>query len=136
MPNWKKFQGKVYEMIDTTLGAMECVITTPVEITYDFINGETETQQTNIEVKAALIPINKDDLKDLPEGLREKATRKVFTKEPISRNATITSVFDNTEFQVVMPSAPMTAGGMVHCYKTFIGKIENITNAPQGNTGE
>lgn len=125
-PNWAKFQKVVNNMINRDLGAQECIIETPSTISYDFETGEIDGDPVIETIKTAIIPVNKDDLKDLPEGLREKVTRKLFTDIPLSRNAKITSVFDNVEFQVIIPSAPMTAGGLVHCYKTFIGKIENI----------
>ena len=94
-------------------------------ITYDFENGEVEGTPIESEVNLALIPINsKDDLKDIPAGLREKVTRRVFSVNPIPNNATITTLFDNVEFNVIVPSQPMTAGGMVHCYRTYIGEVE------------
>ena len=33
-------------------------------------------------------------------------------------------LLDNVKFRVIIPSAPMTAGGLVHCYRTYIGQIE------------
>ena len=72
-----------------------------------------------------IIPLNyKDDLKDIPEGLRNKVDRRVFSNEPIPNNAIITTKFDNVKFRVIIPSAPMTAGGLVHCYRTYIRQIE------------
>lgn len=124
-PNWNKFKTIVHKMIETDLGAMECEISTPTGLSYDFITGEIEGDPIITTLKAGLMPVNKDDLKELPEGLREKITRKSFTTIPIAKNAKITSLFDNTQFQVIIPSVPLTAGGMVHCYKTFMGKIEN-----------
>ena len=41
-----------------------------------------------------------------------------------SNNAIITTKFDNVKFRVIIPSAPMTAGRLVHCYRTYIGQIE------------
>lgn len=124
-PNWNKFKNIVNRMVDTNLGAMECTIEVPSEIRYDMENGEIESEPIVKNVKLALIPINyKDDLKDLPQGLRDKVTRRVFSNEPIPNNATITSLFDNVKFRVIVPSQPMTAGGIVHCYRTYIGQIE------------
>lgn len=124
-PNWNKFKKVVDDMIDYNLGAQPCQISIPSEITYDFEEGEIEGEPIISNVNLALIPINyKDDLKDIPEGLRNKVTRRVFSKQPIPNNATITSLFDNVEFQVIVPSQPMTAGGIVHCYRTYLGEIE------------
>ena len=124
-PNWNKFKNIVNNMINVDLGAQPCKLSIPSEITYDFENGEVEGTPIESEVNLAIIPINaKDDLKDIPAGLREKVTRRVFSVNPIPNNATITTLFDNVEFNVIVPSQPMTAGGMVHCYRTYIGEVE------------
>lgn len=134
MPNWKRFQSIVSKMIQTDLGAEPVEITTPGEITYDFDKGEIESAPTVETVNLALIPTNKDDLKDLPEGERDKSTRKIFTVKPIAKNATIKSLFDDIEYEVIVPSVAYTAGGMVHCYRTYLGKIENLELNEEGNT--
>lgn len=124
-PNWNKFKKVVNSMINTDLGAVDCTIETLSEITYDMEDGEIEGEKIVENVKLALIPINyKDDLKDLPQGLRDKVSRRVFSDKPIANNAIITSLFDNVKFRVIAPSQPMTAGGIVHCYRTYIGQIE------------
>lgn len=124
-PNWKRFQKIVSNMIENDLGAEPLEITTPGEITYDFDKGEVQLEPTVENIKSALIPTNKDDLKDLPEGLRDKVIRKLFTVKPIAKNATIKSLFDNVEYEVIVPSAAYQAGGLTHCYRTFLGRIEN-----------
>lgn len=124
-PNWNKFKKIVDDMIDYNLGAQPCIISVPSEITYDFEEGEIDSEPIETPVNLALIPINyKDDLKDIPEGLRSKVTRRVFSKKPIQNGATITSLFDNVKFKVIAPSQPMTAGGIVHCYRTYLGEDE------------
>lgn len=124
-PNWAKFKSVVNNMINRDLGAQPCTISTPSSVIYDIENGEIESEPVVENVKLALIPVNyKDDLKNLPEGLRDKVTRRVFTDNPIPNNATITSLFDNVQFRVIMPSQPLTAGGLVHCYRTYLGEIE------------
>lgn len=125
MPNWKKFKKIVNQMIDVDLGAQPCIITTTGAPIYDFAEGEIEGEEIEKEVMLGIIPLNyKDDLKDIPEGLRNKVDRRVFSNEPIPNNAIITTKFDNVKFRVIIPSAPMTAGGLVHCYRTYIGQIE------------
>lgn len=126
MPNWNRFKNIVSQMITTDLGSEEVIITTPGEITYDFDTGEQVSELKTEPMKLALIPTNKDDLKDLPEGARDKATRKIFTEKPIAKNATIKSLFDGNEYEVIVPSVAYTAGGLVHCYRTYLGKIENL----------
>ena len=66
MPNWNRFKNIVSQMITTDLGAEEVIITTPGEITYDFDTGEQVSELKTEPMKLALIPTNKDDLKDLP----------------------------------------------------------------------
>lgn len=124
-PNWKKFQTIVNQMIADTMGAEPVIIETPGEITYDFEVGEIENEPTREEVNLALIPTNKDDFKDLPEGYRDRATRKIFTVNPIPNNALIITKFDGIQYEVIVPSVAYTAGGLVHCYRTYLGKIEN-----------
>lgn len=124
-PNWAKFQKIVKEMVTDTMGAEPVIIETPGEITYDFDIGEIEKEPTREEINLALIPTNKDDLKDLPEGLRDRATRKIFTVNPIPKNAILISKFDKIQYEVIVPSVAYTAGALVHCYRTYIGKIEN-----------
>lgn len=124
-PNWGKFNKIVNQMVTETLGAESLTIETPAEITYDFDLGEIENEPTREIIKATLIPTNKDDLKDLPEGYRERVTRKIYTIKPIAKNAKVISNFDGNQYEVIIPSAALTSGGMVHCHRTFLGRIEN-----------
>lgn len=133
-PNWKKFQTVVHEMINTTMGAETCTITIPGYITYDTENGETESASSSYTIKSALIPTNKDDLKDLPEGYRDKVIKKLFTIDYIPTNAKIVSNFNNETFEVIVPSVAYQAGGMTHCYRTFIAKIETTLTGNTENT--
>lgn len=126
-PNWKKFQKIATQMIDKDLGGEQCIIKIPSEITYDFINGESQSEEIIDNIQTALIPINKDDLKNLPEGLREKITRKIYTTVFIPKNATIISVFDNCKYKIITPCCALTAGGLIHGYRTFLGKVETTT---------
>lgn len=142
-PNWGKFQKIAQTMITDTLGAEPVIIETPGEITYDFDRGEVEQAPTRVEVNLAIIPTNKDDLKDIPEGLRDRSTRKVYTINPIPKNALLISKFDKIQYEVIVPSVPYQAGGLTHCYRTFLGKIENskladlpINNEPIGDTDD
>ena len=128
-PNWKRFQTVVHEMINTTMGAETCTIKFPSYISYDSETGEHETQEEEMQIQSALIPTNKDDLKDLPEGYRTKVTKKIFTIEPIPDYAKIISDFNGEEFEVIIPSVAYQAGGLTHCYRTFIGKIETTLTA-------
>lgn len=123
-PNWKKFQNIVNEMITDTMGAEPCKIRIKGDITYDMETGETSQTEEVLDIKCALIPTNKDDLKDLPEGNRDRETRKVFTVEAIPTTAIFQSLFDNTRYEVIVPSVAYQAGGLTHCYRTIIGKIE------------
>lgn len=126
-PNWSKFQKIVNKMITSDLGNETVTITTPGVVNYDFITGEHEGADVVDEIKTALIPTTKDDLKDLPEGLRTKVTKKIYTTVEIPRYAKIESDFDKEKYEVIIPSVAFTAGGLVHCYRTFLGKIENIS---------
>ena len=100
-PNWNKFKKVVDDMIDYNMGAQPCIISVPSTITYDFEEGEIEGEDIDTPVNLALIPINyKDDLKDIPEGLRNKVTRRVFSKKPLPNNATITTLFDNVKDRI------------------------------------
>lgn len=137
-PNWGRFQTIVHQMITDTMGAEPVILETPGEIVYDFDIGEIEKEPTQEELNLAIIPTNKDDLKDLPEGLRDRATRKIFTVNPIPKNAKIISKFDAIQYEVIVPSVAYTAGGLVHCYRTYLGKIENsqLAKIPEPETPE
>lgn len=126
-PNWKKFQKVVNEMVNETMGGEPCTVTIFGDITYDMETGEEYQTEEVLDIKCALIPTNKDDLRDLPEGNRDRETRKVFTIEPIPTTAIFTSLFDNTRYEIIVPSVAYQAGGLTHCYRTMVGKIETDT---------
>lgn len=125
-PNWLRFQNKVKQMIETDLGADTCTITIPPDSSYDFGEGEQTTgtgSETSITV--ALIPTNKDDFDYIPEGFKKRQIRKIFSVAPLDRTMKITSDFDDTEFEIIVPSAAYRAGGLTHAYRTFVARIEN-----------
>jgi len=126
-PNWLRFQNKVKQMIETDLGADTCTITIPPDSSYDFGEGEQSIAGTgsNYEIKIALIPTNKDDFDYIPEGFRERKIRKIFSVAPLDRTMKITSDFDDTQFEIIVPSAAFRAGGLTHAYRTFVARIEN-----------
>ena len=126
-PNWLRFQSKVKQMIETDLGADTCTITIPPDSSYDFGEGEQSIAGTgsNYEIKIVLIPTNKDDFDYIPEGFRERQIRKIFSVSPLDRTMKITSDFDDTQFQIIVPSAPFRARGLTHAYRTFVARIEN-----------
>lgn len=124
MPNWNRFQKIVKKMIETDLGGETCTITVPTKIKYDFKNGEVPQSVTTTTIKCALIKTTKDDLIDLPDGLREKIQKKIFTANPVIKTNKIVSDFDNIEYRVIIPSAAYQAGGLVHAYVTYLGKVE------------
>lgn len=128
-PNWQRFQKIVNQMITKDLGNETVTISTPDEVIYNFETGEEEVLKQVKQFKTALIPTNKDDFKDLPDGLRDRVTKKIFTTEPIPRYANIVSDFNGEEYEVIVPSVAYTAGGLVHCYRTFIGLIENLSES-------
>lgn len=57
----EKFQSVVDDMINNTMGAEPCTISTPTVTEYNMETGEEETQYETINIKCALIPTNKDD---------------------------------------------------------------------------
>lgn len=126
-PNWLRFQNKVKQMIEADLGADTCTITIPPDSSYDFGEGEQSIAGTgsNYEIKIALIPTNKDDFDYIPEGFRERKIRKIFSVAPLDRTMKITSDFDDTQFEIIVPSAAFRAGGLTHAYRTFVARIEN-----------
>lgn len=123
-PNWKKFQRITKNMIEEMLGGIDCTLTTPGAMTYNMKTGESSSTEVISHVKLALIETNKDDLKDLPEGYRDRKIMKIYTVEPIKGSPTITTDFNGLKYEIIVPSVEFTAGGMVHCYRTFIAKIE------------
>lgn len=124
-PNWKKFQDKVKWMIEDGLGGEPCTITTPTSIIYDDDLGEIPNgTATTRNIKSALLKTSKDDLIEMPDGLRQKIHKKIYTTEPIVSYEKIVSDFDNTEYVIIVPSAAYNAGGLVHAYVTFLGKVE------------
>ena len=126
-PNWNRFQTIVKRMIETDLGADTCTITIPPDSSYDFGEGEQSIAGTgsNYEIKIVLIPTNKDDFDYIPEGFRERQIRKIFSVAPLDRTMKITSDFDDTQFEIIVPSAAYRAGGLTHAYRTFVARIEN-----------
>ena len=127
-PNWLRFQNKVKQMIETDLGADTCTITIPPDSSYDFGEGEQDSGSadgTTSSIKVALIPTNKDDFDYIPEGFRERKIRKIFSVAPLDRTMKITSDFDDTQFEIIVPSAAFRSGGLTHAYRTFVARIEN-----------
>lgn len=126
-PNWSRFKTVVQRMIEADLGADTCTITIPPDSSYDFGEGEQSIAGTgsNYEIKIALIPTNKDDFDYIPEGFRERKIRKIFSVAPLDRTMKITSDFDDTQFEIIVPSAAFRAGGLTHAYRTFVARIEN-----------
>lgn len=123
-PNWSRFQEKVEYMIDY-MGAETCTITMPPTSEYDFIEGEINTSdETTDSIEVALIPTTKDDMDYIPEGFRTKDIRKILSKIEISEEMTIEDS-DGIEFQIIRPSIPYKAGGLTHCYRTYVARIEN-----------
>ena len=123
--NWKKAQTKFKWMIEEGLGAESCTITVPASIIYDDDLGEIpDGTATTRDIKSALIKTTKDDLVEMPDGLRQKVHKKIYTTEPIVAYEKIVSDFDSTEYVIIVPSAAYNAGGLVHAYVTFLGKVE------------
>ena len=92
MPNWNRFKNIVSQMITTDLGAEEVIIITPGEITYDFDTGEQVSELKTEPMKLALIPTNKDDLKDIKISSKNKigimagvSTPKIIVEEIINK---------------------------------------------------
>lgn len=122
--DWAKFQTKVEYMI-TDMGAETCTITIPPTSSYDFIEGDLETADTTTDtLTVALIPTTKDDLEYIPEGFRTKDIRKVFSFTEITKEMEI-SDSDGNKFEIIRPSIPYKAGGLTHCYRTYIARVEN-----------
>ena len=126
MPNWLRFQTIVKRMIETDLGADTCTIVIPPDSTYDFGEGEQSVGTgSESSISVALIPTNKDDFDFIPEGFRERQIKKIFSVSPLDRTMKITSDFDGTRFEIIVPSAAYRAGGLTHAYRTFVARIEN-----------
>jgi len=128
MPRWNRFQTIVKRMIEIDLGGDTCTITIPPDSSYDFGEGEQSVGSmdgTTLSIKVALIPTNKDDFDYIPEGFRERQIRKIFSVAPLDRTMKITSDFDNTQFEIIVPSCAYRASGLTHAYRTFIARIEN-----------
>ena len=124
-PNWKKFKSISHAMIENLLGDEPVKIIIKPDISYDYENGEiVEGNEETIELKSALIPLNKDDLVELPEGYRDKQVRKLYTIQEISDTAIILTVNDDIQYKVIVPSIRLCAGGLDHAWKTVIAKIE------------
>ena len=127
-PNWSRFKTVVQRMIEADLGADTCTITIPPDSSYDFGEGEQDSGSedgTTSSIKVALIPTNKDDFDYIPEGFRERQIRKIFSVSPLDRTMKIISDFDDTQFEIIVPSAAFRAGGLTHAYRTFVARIEN-----------
>ena len=126
MPNWNRFQNIVKRMIESDLGGDTCTIIIPPDSSYDFGDGEqTSGAGSSSSIKVALIPTNKDDFDYIPEGFRTRQIRKIFSVSPLDRTMKITSDFDDTQFEIIVPSAAYRAGGLTHAYRTFVARIEN-----------
>ena len=126
--NWNRFKTVVQRMIETDLGADTCTVIIPPDSSYDFGEGEQDSGSadgTTSSIKVALIPTNKDDFDYIPEGFRERQIRKIFSVSPLDRTMKITSDFDDTQFEIIVPSAAFRAGGLTHAYRTFVARIEN-----------
>jgi len=115
-------------MIEENLGGDICTITIPPDSIYDFGIGEKDSitsDGTTSSISVALIPTNKDDFDYIPEGFRKRQIRKIFSVAPLDRTMKITSDFDDTQFEIIVPSAAFRAGGLTHAYRTFVARIEN-----------
>lgn len=128
MPNWSRFQTIVKRMIEVDLGGDTCTVTIPPDSSYDFGEGEQDSGSldgTTSSISVALIPTNKDDFEYIPEGFRERQIRKIFSVAPLDRTMKITSDFDGTRFEIIVPSVAYRAGGLTHAYRTYVARIEN-----------
>jgi len=123
-PNPEFFKQKMAWAIETGLGGETCTITIPTTISYDYDDGEVETGSTTTSFKCALLKTTKDDLVELPDGLRAKVKKKVFTVAPLVVVNAITSDFDGAEYKIIVPSAVSPFGNMAIGYITYLGKIE------------
>lgn len=127
-PRWNRAQNAFKRMIEVDLGADTCTIIIPPDSSYDFGEGEQDSGSsdgTTSSISIALIPTNKDDFEYIPEGFRERQIKKIFSVAPLDRTMKITSDFDGTQFEIIVPSAAYRAGGLTHAYRTFIARIEN-----------
>ena len=123
-PNAKFFKQKMAWAIETGLGGETCTITVPATISYDYDDGEVETGSTTTSFKCALLKTTKDDLIELPDGLRARVKKKVFTINPLVVVNAITSNSDGTEYKIIVPSAVCPFGGQSIGYITYLGKVE------------
>lgn len=123
-PNPNIFKQKMAWAIETGLGGETCTITIPNTISYDYDDGEVETGSTTTSFKCALLKTTKDDLVELPEGLRAKIKKKVITTAPLVAVNAITSNIDGAEYKIIVPSALMPFGGQTIGYLTYLGKVE------------
>lgn len=122
--NWNKFKLKVESMVND-MGAETCTITIPPTSSYDFIEGDINTSDSETDTLiVALLATTKDDLDYIPEGFRTKDIRKVLSLTEITKEMKIEDSDGNT-FEMVRPSIPQKAGGLTHCYRTYIARIEN-----------
>ena len=127
-PRWNRCQQKLSWAIQTGLGGDTCTITIPPDSSYDFGDGEKNTDSrdgTTSSISLALIATNKDDFDYIPEGFRERQIRKIYSIAPLDRTMKIKSDFDGTKFEIIVPSAAFRAGGLTHAYKTYVARIEN-----------
>ena len=124
MQNWNIFKTKVLGMVNT-MGAETCSIIIPPTSSYDFLEGDIEASDSETDtLVVALIPTTKDDLEYIPDGFKTKDVRKVFSVTEITKDMEI-SDSDGNKFEMVRPSIPYKAGGLTHCYRTYIARIEN-----------
>jgi len=122
--NWKTFQTKVLDMVNN-MGAETCQVTIPPTSSYDFLEGDIETSDPQTDtLTIALIPTTKDDMEYIPEGFRVKDVRKILSVTEITKEMEIQDS-DGNKFEIVRPSIPYKAGGLTHCYRTYIARVED-----------
>ena len=127
-PKWNRAQNAFKRMIEVDLGKDTCTIVIPPDSSYDFGEGEQDSGSvdgTTSSISVALIPTNKDDFEYIPEGFKQRQIRKIYSVAPLDRTMKITSDFDDTKFEIIVPSAAYRAGGLTHAYRTFVARIEN-----------
>ena len=127
-PKWNRAQNAFKRMIEVDLGKDTCTIVIPPDSSYDFGEGEQDSGSvdgTTSSISVALIPTNKDDFEYIPEGFKQRQIRKIYSVAPLDRTMKITSDFDDTQFEIIVPSAAFRAGGLTHAYRTFVARIEN-----------
>ena len=124
-PNWQRFKSIVEKMNTEILGATPLTIVLPASETYDFATGNSVVgDEETFEILVTKCNLNKNDFDYIPEGFRQREVYRIHSQDKLERGIKILDS-ESIQYEIIVPSVKLEAGGLNHCFKTYIARVEN-----------